>query len=82
MHPHHQLALDKARSNFRQARVVMNACIKSLRLSREFIVVRDKVDHYHISYIKQQQAIVLSAIKDYQAAGEVLVIVERMLRNA
>mgnify|MGYP001603144692 FL=1 len=82
MHPHHKLALDKARSDFRKARTLMNLEVKRLRLAREFAVARDKTDHYHRHWLRGMIQSALRAIEDYQAQGEVLVCVERMLEKA
>lgn len=82
MHPHHKLALDKARSDFRKARTLMNLEVKRLRMAREFALTRDMTDHYHMHCLKCMVLTALSSIEEYQAQGEVLSCVERMLRNA
>ena len=82
LHPHHQLALDKARSGFRLSRARMYADIKRERNLREYMLVRDMTGHYHRSVLRAAMNEVLRSIEDYQASAEILVCVERMLEKA
>lgn len=82
MHQHHKLALDKARANFRKAQIRLNVVTKRHNSLREYMLVRDMTGRYHRSVLRAAMAEVLEAIEDYQATGEILVIVERLLERA
>lgn len=82
MHPHHKLALDKARLQFRQARCKMNREVKAVNTLREFMVIRELDSHYHLGVLKYQMRRAVAAIEEYRAQGEVLSCVERMLEKA
>ena len=82
MHPHHSSALHIARLHFRVSRIKMNRAVKQVRIVREFMVVREMTSHYNIGYLKSLQLEAVKLIDVYLAAGENLVVVERLLEKA
>lgn len=83
MHPNHKIPLDVARLVFRLARRKMNKEVKGMNVLREYMMhLYLEDDHRAVSILRVQMRIVLAAIESYQAAGENLVIVERLLEKA
>lgn len=83
MHPNHQLALDNARGAFVYARREMNKEIKELNIIRKYIVVKYLEDnHAAMCILNLQIRRTRLVIGEYLAAGENLVVVERLLEKA
>ena len=83
MHPNHKLPLHATRLRFRLARRKMNKEIKGMNVMREYMLhLYLEDDHRAVSILRVQMRIVLAAIEAYQAAGENLVVVERLLEKA
>lgn len=82
MHPHHKLALDNARGAFSRAKRDMALALRHYNKAREFYVVKGLDDHYYLTVVRCYLKTAIRAIEEYRAAGEILVAVERMLRNA
>lgn len=82
MHPNHMMPLFAARLRFQLARRKMNIALKRVSVAREFMIVREMTSHNNLGYLKVLQREAVLAIDVYLAAGEHLVIVERLLEKA
>lgn len=84
MHIHHKAALLKARRDFRKARNCMLKHKDTYEFFRAAAVGAPGVEASvsHSWKLKHHLTVYTTAIGEYIAAGEVLVIVERVLENA